>query len=298
MVENSEEPFGGWLLVPMLKYVNSRNQEIVLNGNQIAWTNLDKLRSYEWSFDTTRRPTTDGGVLYGFTRNPRKVDLSVAITCNSLAELYDYVNHVQEVTEPDIAAEIPGKIYINEQYSRGYVTSAETQEFNAVGCFAIIQYTLMLTDPYWCTEENFVFNVVATSSSETDTTGKKYNLRYPYRYKTGLFLNRLISEHFVDCPAIITFYGACANPSVEIDGIIREVDETITAGQRIVIDQTDRSITKIDASGTRTNVFNSRNKDYDIFAPIPMGEVEFLYSGEFKIAITLIQRRSMPIWTN
>ena len=282
-----------------LRYVNANNMTVQLNDESSSWTRLDTLRSYKWDYATTQRPSGAGGKASGFGRWPKEATIKTSITCTTREALNEWQNSLQSVTEPDVLNETPGRLYIDDQYMTCYIVAAETEEYNLPGCFAIVKYTVLAVEPYWCTEVSYMFGTY--DNEEIDTTGKKYNLRYPYRYGTGLAQTTINNKHYAACPAIITMYGntpTVTNPYVTINNIIRQVNVSLLGTERVVINQLEHTIYKVNSSGAKSNVFNSRNKNFDIFAEIPAGEVQFSYPGTFKVEITLIQQRSMPKWTS
>ena len=138
---------------------------------------------------------------------------------------------------------------------------------------------------------------VVILKSSYDATGKKYNYNYGYRYGTGLSAGNIINEHYAAAPAVIKIYGPASNPNIIIGGNTYNVNVILTATDYLVIDQVTHEIYKVAENGTRTNVFNSRNKAYDIFKPIAVGENHVVYSGEYSIEITMVQQRSELLWT-
>ena len=94
----------------------------------------------------------------------------------------------------------------------------------------------------------------------------------------------------------LTIYDAAVNPSITIGGKIYAVDATISAGQRIIIDQLTRTIYSLDAAATRINLFDYRDKDNDIFAPIQPGSNTVIYTGDFTFDISVITQLSEPSW--
>ena len=140
-------------------------------------------------------------------------------------------------------------------------------------------------------------NNVVIAKMQYDATGKKYNYNYGYRYGTGMSAGNIINDHYAAAPAVIKIYGPASNPNVIIGGNTYNVNIILTATDYLVIDQVTHEIYKVAEDGTRTNAFNNRNKAYDIFQPIAVGENQVVYSGDYSIEITLVQQRSELLWT-
>lgn len=125
---------------------------------------------------------------------------------------------------------------------------------------------------------------------------KKYAGRYPYQYGTGYANEVLFNDHFADTPAIVTIYGPCAEPKIYIGGNVYGVEANAEEGERIVLDQIERKIYRVDATGATTNLFDYRIKTSDPFKKISPGDVTVQFSGEFGFDIELLQQRSEPKW--
>ena len=280
--------------MPIVKYQNHNGESVVLHGDGFSFMNLNSLRAYQWDFSTTSRPNGMGGIASNFARKPLQRTIKVSTHTETLEALHALENRIHAVTEPDVIAGIPGQLFVGEQYIVCYVVEGNVEDYLIPGHYTEIELTLLIIEPYWCTKTTTVFNI-ATSAS--DTTAKKFNLRFPYRFTTGYANTKLNNSHYAECPMIITIYGAAQNPSINIAGNTYNVATQIATGSRLVIDQTQHTIEIVNSVGEKTNVFNSRNKQFDIFKPLPAGESIVSHSGGFKFSIAVIQQRSGLKWT-
>ena len=71
---------------------------------------------------------------------------------------------------------------------------------------------------------------------------------------------------------------------------------TLNAEEYAEIDTFKRTITKYSSNGVQSNIFNSRNKNYDTFKRIPQGSFDITTVGVEKVDIVLIERRGEPKW--
>jgi hypothetical protein len=236
-----------------------------------------------------------GGIASNFARKPIQKSIRVGSHTETLASLINLENHIHAVTEPDVIANEPGKLYVDNQYISCYVVSGSPDEYIKSGHFVNLELLLLIVEPYWCTETTSVFNI--DTSAQFDTTAKTFNLRFPYRFATGFANSKLNNLHYAECPMVITIYGPAQNPSLIIAGNTYNVQTQIATGTRLAIDQTKHSIDLVNSVGQKVSVFNSRNKAYDIFKPLPPGESLVQHAGEFKFAISIIQQRSGMMWT-
>lgn len=279
-----------------IHYDNSAGQSFILSGDGLTFIDPMDLHTWEWSYSLSNRITGMGGDASYFARHPRTFDLDIRMRGMNNAEFLRQVNNLHDITEYDIVNGEPGKLWVDNQYLVCYLAVAGGKpEHPKNGNFMTRQVTVLAVEPYWCTPVTVTIN--PSTEQATNEHGKKYNNRYAYRYGTGLSGATIINDHYSAAPAIIQFFGPAANPSIEIAGVTYGVNETLTATDRLVIDQITHKIYTVSETGVKTSVFNSRNKAFDIFAPIPVGSNNIVYGGDFVVQITMIQQRSELKWT-
>lgn len=274
-----------------VKYENSQGTELNLNdGNYFV--NENDLKSFVWDYEITGRTSGLGGKVKRFSRQAAEKSLKIAVR-GTQEQFAARMNALHALTEPDILSCTPGKLWLNGQYIICYlgVSSGITGESRR-GLYAEKEMTVVAVEPFWHTEETHHFRPTTGSV----TGGKKYNLRYPYRFGTGYSNSTLYNNHYASTPMILTIYGPVTNPEVTIAGQLYAVTAVILASERLVVDQIARTITKIDASGGKYNMFDARNKENDIFLHAPSGNSSVQFSN-LTFDVTLIQRRSEPKWT-
>lgn len=277
-----------------IKYVNHSGTEYILHGAGHTYVEINSLRAYDWSFEIASRPNGYGGVASSFARRPLTRDLSVSIRGTSEADFYARMNALHAVSEVDTVANIPGKLYIGSQYLTCYLAVGSTVEMYARKAYFVKKnLKVLIVDPYWCTDYVSSYKY---AEAPIDPTGKKYNLRYPYRYGTNYGSVMLFNDHYTDCPAVFTFYGPCVSPAITINGNIYGVNLSVPDSTDIIVDQVRYRIFTQTSDGYQFNVFDARNKSYDIFKPIPPGASQILYAGSFDFDVTLIKQRSEPLW--
>ena len=280
---------------PEIYYLNASGERYTLNGDNLSFTDPEPLRAFSWDYVLSNRLNGYGGRASGFARRPRTVDLEVHTRGFTMEQFREQMNRFIAISDADCIAETPGRLYVGDQYITCYLAVSGSVENNrGFTKFAYRKIQVLAVEPYWCTDDTKIFNI--RTAEETDTTGKRFDLRYPYRYGSGYSTAQLINSHYASCPAVITVYGPASNPSFIINDIVFNVDVTVTSAQRLVIDQVHNEIYVADGQGNKTNAFNARNKAYDIFRRIPAGESTVLYDGSFKLAITLVRQRSELEW--
>lgn len=280
---------------PEMYYVNNSGERFTLNGDGLTYTDPKPLRAFSWDYVLSNRLNGYGGRASGFARRPKTVDLEVRTRGFTMAQFKELMNSFLAVSDADCIAETPGKLYVGSQYISCYLAVSGEIGINTwYTPFAYRIIKVLAVEPYWCTDVTTIFNI--RSAEEVDTTGKRFNLRFPYRFGSGYSVAKLLNTHYASCPAVLTFYGPADNPSVIINDTVFSVDVTLTSAERLVIDQVHNEIYKMDASGNKTNAFDKRNKAYDIFERIPVGESTLLYDGSFKLSVTLVRQRSELEW--
>lgn len=277
-------------------YENSNGQTVTLLGDGLTFIDVMDLYTWEWSYSLSNRITGYGGDASDFARYPRTFEMELRMRGMSKEDFLRQVNTLHDVTEADMIACNPGRLYVDDQYLTCYLAVAGAKPTHPKNSnFMTRNVTVLAVEPYWCTPIQITIN--PSTDVQTNDNGKKFNLKYSYRYGTGVSGSTIINDHYAAAPAIIQFFGPAANPSITIAGVTYGVNETLTATDRLVIDQIKHKIYKVSETGIKTNAFDSRNKAFDIFAPIPVGSNTIVYSGDFVVQITMIQQRSELRWT-
>ena len=277
-------------------FENSSGERFTLYGDGLTYIDINELHTWEWSYSLSNRVTGYGGDASYFARHPRTFDLELRMRGMNKNEFVSQMNRLHDITEADIISGSPGKLYVDDQYLVCYLAvSGGKPEHLKNANFAVRTVTVLAVEPYWCTPVTVTIN--PDSSSQTNDNGKKFNLKYAYRYGTALGGATINNNHYSAAPAIIQFFGPATNPAITIAGVTYGVNETLTATDRLVIDQITHKIYTVSETGVKTSVFNSRNKNYDIFTQIPVGVNSITYNGEFTVQVTMIQQRSELKWT-
>ena len=280
-------------------YINSQSQRFTLEGDDLSFVDALPLYSYKWDYDTINRPSGMGGTASGFSRFPREIGLELRIRGRTREDFLQRANQLAAVADVDALNETPGRLYVGDQYLVCYLsTSGSVSLAPRNGNFALQEVKVLAVEPYWCTEKVLNLYKQSTTPEESDSMSKRFNLRNPYHYSGSSYTSvPLINTHYAPAPMRITIYGAIADPAITINGNLYQVNVTVLATERLVIDQTSHTIYKLSANGEKTNCFNARDKENDIFLPVPAGENTVTYSGEFNASIAIIEQRSQLRWT-
>lgn len=280
----------------MIAYENSAGETIRLDRGGY-YAEEGTLRDYVWDYNYSGYPDGTGGSVSQFSRHEKTKTFEVSAHAYQRDDLDALLNNLHNVTEYDVRARTPGKLWLNSQYIFCYLISSEVANKSRHMLFATKKLTILPVIPYWCKEETK--NFIAGGAESSSPYGKRYNGRYPYKYGTGYAQTTLDnSVGSWETPMILTIYGPAVNPSLSIGGNTYALHTTLIANERAIIDQLHKKIYKIGTTGGKSNLFNTRDKTNDIFKYAPVGMVPVLYNGDYSFDITLIHQRSEPLWND
>ncbi len=264
-------------------YINSKGEKL----NLYEWPYMlmeGGLFDYKWNY------TKSNNKISNFSKEAGSCSIKIAVKGSNDSEYINAVNRLHEIVDYDVVTETPGRLYVDNQYIRCYITESKKQDLNKVRRLMINTLKVSIMDTRWITERSFEFIKL------TSKLGKKYPYRYNYRYSAGSN-TALINEHFVDSDFKLTIHGPCANPEIQISDHVYSLTTTLNAGETVTIDSSTGTIVKTDKYGNKTNSFHSCSKNRSVFKKIPPGLNIVEWQGEFAFNITLLMERSEPLWT-
>lgn len=270
-------------------YENHLGRRLV--GREVGiFLNANELRDYSWNYDVVNNR------IARFFRSVTSRKLPLMICCSSKEEANDIRNDLLELAETDIDAMLPGKIYTGEYYTTGYITASKKSDYRMHGRYCLIELTLTSVNPAWSREKTHVFGG-SQDTVQTNRSGVDYPFDYKYDFSVTTTTRQLVCEGIKPNNFKLRIYGEATNPSVMIGGHIYAVNGMVKAGESLVIDSLNKTITLTTASGTKLNWFNNRSRESYIFQPIPAGLNNVMYNGSFKFDLIIIEERSEPKWT-
>lgn len=255
-----------------------------------VYLNYNDLRDYSWSYETINnrisrfyRPICD-----------RKIPLWVH--CESEAEAIDVKNKLFELAESDIQAKLPGKVFIGEYYTNGYITTSQKSNYLIKEKLCKIDLILTSDDPTWYKEHTYVFGK-NIGNAITMGSGTDYPYDYSYDYGISMSGEKLTCETTGNNEFKLLIYGPATNPTVVINDHAYTVNGTIGQYETLLIDSTTKTIVLTTATGSKINWFDKRGRENYIFEPIPPGQNTISRIGVFGFDLTVIEKRSEPKWT-
>lgn len=210
-------------------------------------------------------------------------------TFTTKAEYHRALDKVTEVFEKDILACMPGRLYINDQYLRCFITESRKSEWET-DVLAVTQLSIVTDYPYWITEKLYGF----TPAKATSENNKQYPYKYFYRYSNGLSDLMMLNDHFGNTDFRMIIFGPVSNPAVFINEYLYQINVTLEKDEYLTIDSAAGTILITQSNGNQINVFNNRVKDSNIFRKISQGNNRVRWNGGFGFDLILLQERSQP----
>lgn len=255
-----------------------------------VYLNYNDLRDYSWSYDTINNRISR------FYRSMRDRKLPLVVKCNSDKEAVAVKNRLHELAEADIEAKIPGRIYVGDYYTNGYITASTKSNYLITKQLCNIELTLTSDDPAWYREHTHTF-LPGAGTSIGIGGGTDYPYDYPYDYALSLKGQKVVCDSVGNSAFRLLIYGEAENPSVVIDGHVYTVNGMVGKGETLLIDGLNKKITLTTATGAKINWFDKRGREDYIFEPIPAGQNTVSWLGTFGFELTVVEKRSEPKWT-
>jgi hypothetical protein len=270
-------------------YENHLGQRFI-GLDQGVYLNYNDLRDYGWSYDSIN------GRISRFYRRTTDRKLPLVVHASSDAEGTRIKNRLLELAEADIEARIPGKLYIGEYYTIGYITASTKSDYLISKRYCTIDLVFTSDDPAWYREETHPF----VPGADVDVGvggGIDYPYDHPYDYALAMAGRSIMCDSNRPNAFRLLIYGEVSNPAITIGEHTYTVNGNIGKGETLLIDSMTKTITLTTASGTRSNWFDKRGREQYIFQPIPAGQNTVSWNESFGFDLTVIEERSEPRWT-
>lgn len=296
-------------MLEKIKYVNSRGESIVFGENGI-YANENDLRDWEWEY------STDYNRVRNLARKRKERTLPVRIWAETEAQGLNLKNRLHDVTEVDVVAGTPGRLYVGNWYIPCYVVGSLKSGYLWNKGILTVSLTLAVESGSWYSSELISYgdhgaltsakvgealvgfaHVGSSGSEEDGTTLYLYDYGYPKGYAYTTHGNYLVNDCAAPCAWKITVHGKAANPVITIGGEPHRLEYEIPEGSHVEIDSRERTIMLYDAAGNAENLFRYRDKVDDIFSLIPTGMHWVDWNGDYNFSVELYKERSEPRWT-
>lgn len=253
-----------------------------------VYLNYNELRDYSWKYDTMNNRISR------FYRPITERKLPLVVCCTSETDAAAVKNRLHDLAELDIEAKIPGKVFIGDYYTTGYITGCVKSKYLIEKRLCYLELTLTSDKPDWFREQTHPF---VAGTENTVNGGTDYPYDYPYDYAVALKGRSILCDSPRNSDFRLLIYGAATDPSVTIGGHTYTVNGSVGQGETLLIDSANKTIVLTNAYGGQTNWFDKRGREEYIFQPIPPGKNNVSWSGDFGFDLTVIEKRSEPRWT-
>ena len=256
--------------------------ETVKFGEGYILANKSTLKDYEWNYEIVNDEIThfnvkeSGGQPNIYIWGPDRAEIA---------------NHIHEIFEKDIIANIPGTLQDGEYKKDGYIVAGAKKEYDNDAVIGL-EITFISVQKWRKEYEN-----IYTQQTAYDEYGLDYEYDYNVDYTLDIDKHIIINESYTDSNFIMQIMGPVSNPAIFIDDHLYNVNIDILEDEYIIINSSTKKIYKVQADGTEINIFYARNRENHIFEKITPGAHALDYNEGLAFKITILDERSEPKWT-
>ena len=269
-----------------ITYIASSGHKYNLTTNGI----LHKKANYHaWAYKVQGTKLQYGTRVADFAKDPAVYDTELIFTGGE-RQRQALVNALHDDFEADIRNMKLGRIVWGDYYIDCYInesntgpTDYTTQTLNKISIYAPY--------PFWVQD----YKVELFPSSETQSTFLDFPFDFPFDFTAPTIGETTVKSDFpFDSEFEMVIFGPAVNPRVTINGYGYVLYATIPQGAYVVIDSRKHTVMQFNTDGTKSNLFNLRNKTDSIFQKIPGGNLNIAWDASFGVNITIHRERSEP----
>ncbi len=277
------------------KYLTHEGKAVEFNVKGGKFTlNPFPLRSF------TVEPQILNNQVSGFlSGNTTSYPVEFGVTGNSVKETADNYDYLLSLFEDDIEAVSPGTLIVNGYSLKCYINSITPSVSMRKG--KTFTATVTTENPLWYKElSTFVFTPEMSFIQNTPPAAAIKPINYPHDFPYDFGTNQ--ESKTIDNKALrashfrLIIEGYVSNPLITIGGHIYSVAVEVPELSLLIMDSREETVTLVDENGKRTNAFDKRNRESNIFEKIPPGKSEVLYKSISKFYLTPIEERRFPPW--
>ena len=277
-------------------YENNKGEKI----NLCKWPyklNVEPMFDYEW--DYTKRDYRRGDIIAGFTKKIQTKSLVLHIASPNVDVRNLAIDNLNSAIEADIYEGTPGKIWLGDWFTYGYITAAKNENWQYGVPIIKKTITLAREQSSWYRQilkKSYEANLIIIEPEEWDKTYADMH-DFQYDYMTDFDTRvELVNPDALPSNFILKIIGPAERPEITIGKNVIQFNYDVQDGCELVVDATKKTTIVYQPDGTQINVFGARNADYYIFERMPSGINTVEWDGSFSWEITLIEERSEPRW--
>lgn len=197
----------------------------------------------------------------------------------------------------DVDAMEPGTLEVRGWRQRALAPEADAK--SAYVGHGHVEVTFALLDGYWWRERMREF------FSQTDVTGMDYPHDHGHDYGFSVGRATVDVGGIGGSPVRVTFFGPCESPHVTVGSNTYQVNASVPAGSRLVVDSFGDAptVTLYNRYGIAEDRFAEAVRDGGLgggtyaFEPLPQGRHEVTWGESLSLVLEWHERRAVPPWS-
>ena len=281
-------------------YENSNGRKIDLTKPPFIGVRSNDLFSFKWDYITQGQAVQK---IVKFEKSMVKREFQVLVSGIDEYRYYGNLELFLQLTDVDINNLQMGKLWIDDYYLEGYIYASKKEKRYLNTDKTLINLSIISEKGNWQSEETYNFFPYSVDSGEEAYTGNGiyYPYDYKYDYSAPFGVNTIINESYLDTDFQIIFYGPHLEendyPTVTIGGYEYTIQRHMDEDDYMVINSKKKTCTLVKSNGTTINVFNDRDRNWNIFQKIKSGGNLVYRPESARVDITLYYERSEPKYT-
>ena len=248
---------------------------------------------FEWDYTTSTNFNSYGGKIDEFTKSVKSKKLQMSVFAWTEDAYKTALDTMIDTFEYDVINKTPGRLYVNGNYLRCYITGGSFEEWEDTADYMEVELTLTSEYAMWIIEREWNFAVTGNLAKGS----KQYPKRYPYRYANGTTSGKVFQRSNSPANFKIVFHGPVSDPTAIIGGLTYGlVNVDLAESEYAVIDSFSATIKKYCADGAVQNIYNARTRENSVFEKLRAGSLDVHWTGEYLLSIVVYEERSMPRW--
>lgn len=269
-----------------ITYIASSGRKYNLISNGI----LHKSANYHtWEYKIQGTKLQYGTRVADFSKDAAVYDTELILTGSELKRRA-IINALHDDFESDIRKKKTGQIIWGDYYIDCFINFSDTQPTEYL-TQTLNKIQIYAPYPFWVQD----FKVELFPAEETQSTFLDFPFDFMFDFTAPVIGEAMVKSDFpFDSEFEMVIFGPAVNPRVTINGYSYVLYATIPQGAYVVIDSRNHTVMQFNTGGTKSNIFNLRNKTDSIFKKIPGGNLNISWDASFGVNITIYRERSEP----
>ena len=269
-----------------IKYIASSGREYSLMSNGVRQKNAN-YHKWEWGVEGTKLQY--GVRVAGFSRDAGNYETELYISGGPVAR-QKFIDDLHDDFENDVRKNKTGRFVWGSYHADGFITSSDTHPAEN-NIETVNKITIFCPYPFWIEELTVsMFPSQASASNFLD-----FPFDFPFDFTPPTIGQKIVKSDFpFESEFQMIIYGFVDNPRITVNGYSYVLYTTIPQGAYVIIDSRAKTIMQYNINGTRTNIFNYRNKTDSVFQRIPSGNLNITWDASFGVDLTIFHERSEP----